>query len=97
MANSTLESARAFRQKHAPEAQPLARWEDVVDNDDVEIVWISATPHLHHDATDFALSCGKHVFCQARMAPTRAEAERMWEASQRYPDRVTALCPPPRA
>lgn len=96
VANSTLESARAFCQEHAPEAEPLARWEDVVDNDEVDIVWIGATPFLHHDATDFALSCGKHVFCQARMAATRAEAERMWEAAMRYPDRVTALCPPPQ-
>jgi predicted dehydrogenase len=95
VANSTLESARSFCREHAPEATPLARWEDVVDNDDVDIVWIGATPNLHHDPTDFALSCGKHVFCQARMAATRAEAERMWEASLRYPELVTAICPPP--
>ncbi len=96
VANSSLESARAFCREFAPEAEPLARWEDVVDNDEVDIVWIGATPWMHHDATDFALSCGKHVFCQARMAATRAEAERMWEAAMRYPDRVTALCPPPQ-
>ena len=95
VANSTLESAQAFCREFAPEAKPLARWEDVVDNDEVDIVWIGATPWLHHDATDFALSCGKHVFCQARMASTRAEAERMWEAAVRYPELVAALCPPP--
>jgi predicted dehydrogenase len=95
VANASLESAHSFCQQHAPEATPTERWEDVVDNDDVDIVWIGAPPWLHHDATDFALSCGKHVFCQARMAATRAEAERMWEASLRYPELVTALCPPP--
>jgi len=96
VANSTLESARSFCRSFAPEATPIERWEDVVDNDEVDIVWIGAPPWLHHDATDFALSCGKHVFCQARMAATRAEAERMWEASLRYPELVTALCPPPQ-
>lgn len=96
VANATLGSAEAFCREFAPEATPLARWEDVVDNDEVDVVWIGATPQLHHDATDFALACGKHVFCQARMAATRAEAERMWEAAMRYPDRVTALCPPPQ-
>jgi predicted dehydrogenase len=96
VANTTLASATAFCQTHAPEATPLARWEDVVDNDEVDVVWIGATPYLHHDATDFALNCGKHVFCQARMAATRAEAERMWEASMRYPELVTAICPPPQ-
>jgi predicted dehydrogenase len=95
VANSSLESAAAFCREHAPEATPMARWEDVVDHDEVDIVWIGATPYLHHDATDFALSLGKHVFCQARMAATRAEAERMWEASMRYPELVAALCPPP--
>lgn len=96
VANSSLASATAFCQEFAPEASPLARWEDVVDNDQVDIVWIGATPYMHHDATDFALNCGKHVFCQARMAATRAEAERMWEASVRYPELVTAICPPPQ-
>lgn len=96
VANSSLASATAFCQEFAPEATPLERWEDVVDNDAVNVVWIGATPYLHHDATDFALSCGKHVFCQARMAATRAEAERMWEASMRYPELVTAICPPPQ-
>lgn len=96
VANSSLDSATAFCQEFAPEATPLARWEEVVDNDEVDIVWIGATPYLHHDATDFALNCGKHVFCQARMAATRAEAERMWEASMRYPELITAICPPPQ-
>jgi predicted dehydrogenase len=93
--HSTPASARAFCSAHAPEAEAIERWEDVVDHDEVDIVWIGATPYMHHDVTDFALNCGKHVFCQARMAATRAEAERMWEAAQRYPERVTALCPPP--
>jgi len=96
VANTSLASATAFCQEFAPEATPLARWEDVVDNEEVDVVWIGATPYMHHDATDFALSCGKHVFCQARMASTRAEAERMWEAAIRYPELVTAICPPPQ-
>lgn len=95
VANSTLASAEAFCREFAPEAKPIARWEDVADNDDVDVVWIGATPFLHADASCFALQRGKHVFCQARMAATLADAERMWEAAIRYPDRIAALCPAP--
>lgn len=95
VANSTLESAEAFCHEHAPQARAFARWEDVVDNDEVDIVWIGAHPSLHQPATCFALERGKHVFTQARMAATLAEAERMWETAQRFPELVTAICPAP--
>lgn len=96
VANSSLASAEAFCRDFAPEARPIARWEDVVDNEDVDIVWIGAHPYMHHDVTDFALQCGKHVFTQARMAATLQEAEHMWECAQSHPDLVTAICPAPQ-
>lgn len=95
VANSSLESAEAFCRDFAPEARAFARWEDVVDNEEVDVVWIGAHPNMHHDATDFALQCGKHVFTQARMAATLQEAERMWERSLSHPELVTAICPAP--
>lgn len=95
VSNSSLASAERFCREFAPEAKPIARWEDLVDNENVDVVWIGATPFLHSDATCFALQCGKHVFCQARMAATLPEAERMWEAALRHPDRVVAICPAP--
>lgn len=95
VANSSLASAEAFCREFAPEAQPIARWEDVVDNENVDVVWIGAHPNMHHDATDFALQCGKHVFTQARMAAILSQAERMWEYAQSHPELVTAICPAP--
>lgn len=95
VSNSTLASAQAFCKEHAPKAKAIERWEDVVDNEDVDAVWIGATPYLHADATIFSLQCGKHVFCQARMAASLQEAERMWEASMSFPDRVATICPAP--
>lgn len=96
VANSSLASAEAFCQEFAPDAKAYARWEDVVDNEDVDVVWIGAHPVMHHDATDFGLQCGKHVFTQARMAATLQEAEHMWERAQSCPDLVTAICPAPQ-
>jgi len=95
VANSSLASAEAFCREFAPEAKPIARWEDVVDNENVDIVWVGAHPNMHHDATCFGLDCGKHVFTQARMAATLEQAERMWEASIRFPELVTGICPAP--
>lgn len=96
VANSSLGSAEAFCRDFAPEAKAIARWEDVVDNEEVDVVWIGAHPCMHHDATDFGLQCRKHVFTQARMAATLAEAERMWERAQSFPELVTAICPAPQ-
>jgi predicted dehydrogenase len=95
VANSTLASAEAFCAEYAPEARAHARWEDVVDNDNIDIVWVGAHPAMHRDATCFGLDCGKHVFTQARMAATLEQAERMWESSLRFPDLVTGICPAP--
>jgi predicted dehydrogenase len=96
VANASLSSAEAFCRDFAPEAKPTARWEDVVDNEEVDIVWVGAHPYMHRDATCFGLDCGKHVFTQARMAASLEEAERMWEASLRFPDLVTGICPAPQ-
>ncbi len=96
VANSSLASAEAFCREFAPEAQPIARWEDVVDNENVDVVWVGAHPYLHHDATVFGLQRGKHVFTQARMAASLQEAERMWEKSLTFPELVTGICPAPQ-
>jgi len=95
VSNSTADSASAFCRTHAPSAKVFVRWEEVVDNDEVDVVWIGTPPFLHADATCFALGRGKHVFTQARMAADLPAAHRMWEASIRYPELVAAICPAP--
>lgn len=95
VANASLASAEAFCKEHAPEARPVARWQDVAMAEDVDVVWIGAHPSLHHDATCLALESEKHVFTQARMAATLAEAERMLAKAQEHPELVTAICPAP--
>jgi predicted dehydrogenase len=95
VANQTLASAKKFVAELVPGARAVERWEDVVSADDVDVAWIGATPWLHKDASTMALTCGKHVFCQARMARDQGEAGQMWEASIRYPELVTGLCPAP--
>ncbi len=96
VANTSLKSSEAFIAEHAPGAKAYDRWEDLASSAEVDAVWVGATPWLHADATILALNNGKHVFCQARMARDLGEAGRMWEASLRYPELVTAICPAPQ-
>ncbi len=93
--NRSALSAEAFCREFAPEAKVAVDWGDVCAAEDVDIVWIGAHPYLHADATNLALANGKHVFTQARMASNMAEAQLMWEASMRFPELVTAICPAP--
>jgi predicted dehydrogenase len=95
ISNSTYESAERFCQENVPTAVPIANWPDLVALPDIDIVWIGTPPYMHSAVTVSALEAGKHVFCQARMANDRAEAEEMLAASRRFPKQVTMLCPPP--
>jgi predicted dehydrogenase len=69
-------------------------WRELVRADDVDVVWIGTHPTTHREMTLAALEAGKHVFCQARMAPDYRDARAMWDAA-RTSDRTTMLCPPP--
>lgn len=69
-------------------------WRDLVTRDDLDIVLVGTWPYLHRDVTVAALAAGKHVFCQARMTTSYADARHLYEVS-RLSDKVTALCPPP--
>src|SRR3954465_9225003 len=95
VSNSSYESAEQFCAEHAPHATPMRNWADLVALPGVDVVWIGTPPYLHSAVTVSALESGKHVFCQARMSMDLAEAEEMLAASQRYPELVTMLCPPP--
>ena len=95
VANQSLGSTQRFIDEFVPGARALENWEKVASDEEVDVVWVGATPWLHRDATIMALSHGKHVFCQARMARDMSEAGLMWEASLRYPELVAAICPAP--
>ncbi|HET7558846.1 MAG TPA: Gfo/Idh/MocA family oxidoreductase, partial [Limnochordia bacterium] len=58
-------------------------WRAVVAADDIDAVLIGTPPVLHKEIAIAALEAGKHVFCQARMARTYAEATAMLAAERR--------------
>jgi len=67
-------------------------WQEVIESPEVDAVIIATPPVLHLPATLAALSAGKHVLCQARMARNLDEARQMLSAA-RTSKLVTALYP----
>jgi predicted dehydrogenase len=91
VANRTSAStAAAARDFGIPKT--FADWRDLVIWDGIDAVWIGTYPDTHRPITEAALAAGKHVFCQARMATSFADARAMVSAAERS-DRTTILCP----
>src|SRR5437870_726140 len=55
-------------------------WRQVIDDPNVDAVFVTTPPYLHKEATLAALQAGKHVFTQARMAMNYADARAMYDA-----------------
>ena len=70
-------------------------WEQLVADAEIDAVVIGTWPYLHRDITVAALSAGKHVLTEARMARNAAEAREMLQASQARPDLVAQIVPSP--
>lgn len=95
--NRSVESSKAAAEAIGiPEVDDS--WEALVARDDLDAVVIGTWPYRHKEMSIAALEAGKHVFCQARMAMNRAEAEEMmavYRAVSRASGKVAMLCPVP--
>ena len=70
-------------------------WQALVKASDTNAIVIGTWPYLHCPITLAALSAGKHVLCEARMAMNAEEARRMLEAAEARPHLVTQVVPSP--
>jgi predicted dehydrogenase len=70
-------------------------WRQLVESPDTDAVVIGTWPYLHARVTQAALSSGKHVLCEARMAMNASEAHAMLDASQANPGLVAQVVPSP--
>ncbi len=92
--NRSLEST----QKVASEfdiGKSYERWEQVVEDPDIDAICIGTWPYMHCPITLAALEHGKHVLTEARMSMDDLEARQMMEASERHPELVTQIVPSP--
>ena len=70
-------------------------WEELVEDDAIDAVVVSAWPYLHCPVTLAALDAGKHVLTQARMAMNAREAQRMYDKSREHQELTAMIVPSP--
>jgi predicted dehydrogenase len=71
------------------------QWQDLVADPNVDAIVIGTWPYLHCPITIAALTAGKHVLTEARMAMTADEAHQMLSVARRHPKLVTQIVPSP--
>ena len=59
------------------------RYEEIVEDERVDVVYLCTPNRLHADEAVAALEAGKHVFCEKPMATTLEDCQRMVEAVDR--------------
>jgi len=61
-------------------------YEELCQSDEVDAVSISVPNHLHAPIAIYALEHGKHVLCENPLSTTSADAERILEVSNSFPN-----------
>lgn len=63
-------------------AQSTSRWRDIIEDDDIHVVNITAPNALHKEMALAALAAGKHVYCEKPLAPLVPDALEMANAAE---------------
>lgn len=63
-------------------------YEDMLEDDDIEAVYIPLPNHLHVLWSKRALKSGKHVLCEKPIGLNSKEAQELLEFSQKYPNQL---------
>lgn len=66
-----------------PGAEPIADYRALLARSDIEAVFIATPTHLHKDIALGALQANRHVYCEAPLAHTAADARAIAEAAAR--------------
>lgn len=65
--------------------------DELLQQKDIELVYIGSPPKTHRDFTLKALEAGKHVICEKPMALSVEETQLMLEASKKYPQQLCVI------
>lgn len=79
----TPESGERFLKKYRFPEENIYNYDNfdtIVDNDDIDVIYLVLPPVLHPEFAIRAFEAGKHVICEKPMAPSLADAQRMLEA-----------------
>src|SRR5919112_5664589 len=77
-----LAKAQGFASDHAPGARAHGSYQELVDDPDVDVVYV-ATPHSHHlEHALLAIRAGKHVLVEKPLTRSVAEARTLLDAAR---------------
>lgn len=76
-AEAAARAAAAFGFAHA-----TTRWQDIIDNPEIDVVDITAPNALHKEMALAAIRAGKHVYCEKPLAPLAQDADEMALAAE---------------
>ena len=85
LAERAAEGVRSFGFRSAAD-----RWQDVVEDPDVDVVFVCAPNRMHVEICEAAAAAGKHVFCEKPVGGTPEQTARI-EAAARGADVVTGV------
>jgi len=68
-------------QEVAPNAEQVPDYRRILDNREIEAVFVATPSHLHKEIALAALAAGKHVFCEAPIAATISDAREIATAA----------------
>jgi predicted dehydrogenase len=94
VANRSQESGRRVADQFKI-PQVFDTWQELVEDDRIDAICIGTWPYLHCPISLAALSRGKHVLCEARMAANAWESHAMLGASRLRPDLIAQIVPSP--
>jgi len=75
---------RRAKREH-PKAKGYEQYVDLLKDENVEGVIIATAPHDHKDIVQAALKAGKHVYCEAPLGGTAADAKAIAQAAKANP------------
>lgn len=88
--NATLRAVASRERERSAALEPSvirSSYDEVVDDPDVDVVYVCLANHQHEEWVVRALAAGKHVLCEKPLAVDAAQAERMASAA-RHADRL---------
>ena len=63
--------------------QSTDRWQDLVEDPEIDLVDVGTPNHVHHEQALAALEAGKHVACEKPLANTLSAAREMMQAARK--------------
>ncbi len=84
IASSRIEKAKAAA-KELGIQKAYGAYEDLLNDSDIDAVYIPLPNHLHVSWSIKALEAGKHVLCEKPIAMTAAEAHQLLGSAEKYP------------